>query len=175
MFSITRIGKMDNPLYKSVDELYESAFPYHEKRDERAKQAALDNQKYHLNAWHHDNVFVGFIGYWKFKDYVYIEHLAINPSLRSQGYGKKVLECFMSQHPQTILEIDPLTTEIANRRLRFYQSLGFVENSYSHTHPSYHSEINDHELVVLSSKKIITNSQYVTFLNDLQNVVMILN
>lgn len=61
---------------------------------------------------------------------------------------------FLAQHPQTILEIDPLTTEIASRRLRFYQSLGFVENSYSHAHPSYHSEISDHELVVLSSKKL---------------------
>lgn len=175
MFSLTRIEKKDNPLYKSVDELYESAFPYHEKRDERAKQAALDNDSYYLTAWHHNNIFVGFIGYWQFKNYVYIEHLAIDPNLRSQGYGKKVLECFLAQNPLTILEIDPLTTEIANRRLRFYQGLGFVENSYSHAHPSYHSEISDHELVVLSSKKVISNDQYVTFLNDLKNVVMILN
>lgn len=175
MFSITRIEKMNNPLYQSVDKLYESAFPYHEKRDERAKQAALANDNYHLDAWYHNNIFVGFIGYWTFKDYVYIEHLAIDPNLRSQGYGKKVLECFLAQHPQTILEIDPLTTEIANRRLRFYQSLGFVENSYSHVHPSYHSEISDHDLLVLSSTKFISNEQYVTFLNDLQHVVMRLN
>ncbi|MEG0234142.1 MAG: GNAT family N-acetyltransferase [Hafnia sp.] len=174
MFSITRIEKMDDPHYQTVDRLYETAFPYHEKRDERAKQTALDNESYHLNAWYFNDVFVGFIGCWQFKDYAYIEHLAIDPSLRSQGFGKKVLERFMAQHPLTILEIDPLTTEIANRRLRFYQGLGFVENSYSHTHPSYHSEINDHELVVLSSKKVISNDQYVTFLNDLQNVVMLL-
>lgn len=82
---------------------------------------------------------------------------------------------FLAQNPLTILEIDPLTTEIANRRLRFYQGLGFVENSYSHAHPSYHSEISDHKLVVLSSKKVISNDQYMTFLNDLKNVVMILN
>ena len=174
MFSITRIEKMDDPHYQTVDRLYETAFPYHEKRDERAKQVALDNESYHLNAWHFNDIFVGFIGCWQFDDYAYIEHLAIDPSLRSQGFGKKVLERFMVQHPLTILEIDPLTTEIANRRLRFYQGLGFVENSYPHAHPSYHSEINDHELVVLSSKKVISNDQYVTFLNDLQTVVMLL-
>ena len=175
MFSITRIEKMDDPHYQTVDRLYETAFPYHEKRDERAKQAALDNESYHLNAWHFNDIFVGFIGCWQFDDYAYIEHLAIDPSLRSQGFGKKVLERFMVQHPLTILEIDPLTTEIANRRLRFYQGLGFVENSYPHAHPSYHSEISDHELVVLSSKKIISNEQYVIFINDLKNIVMILN
>lgn len=172
MFSITRITNTDEKLYTLIDNLYASAFPYHEKREERAKHAALANPAYHLEAWQFDNTFVGFIGYWMFKHYAYIEHLAIEPSVRSRGFGKQILERFLATHPQTVLEIDPLTTDIAHRRLRFYQSLGFIQNDFAHHHPSYHAEMSDHKLIVLSSKQALSDEQYTTFCHDLRFVVM---
>lgn len=107
-----------------------------------------------------------------FKHYAYIEHLAIDPSVRSRGFGKQILEHFLAHHPQTVLEIDPLTSEIAHRRLRFYQSLGFIQNDFVHHHPSYHAEMSDHQLIVLSSKQALSDEQYTTFCHDLRFVVM---
>lgn len=49
-----------------------------------------------------------------------------------------------------ILEIDPLTTDIAVRRKRFYERLGFMLNPFPHVHPPYHDGLTGHALLVLS-------------------------
>ena len=159
--------------FTEVDRLYESAFPLHEKRDKAAKARAFSHAHYQLQAWFDEQQFIGMIGVWNFRDYSYIEHLAVNPLLRGQGYGKRMLSQFLQQSPQTILEIDPLTTEIAHKRLHFYQSLGFQVNPFVHHHPTYHAGMDDHELIVLSYPHQLESSQYQRFFADLCNEVMI--
>lgn len=172
MLTIKRITDRGSADFHRVDELYESAFPRHEKRQPAAKISALANPNYSLQAWFDGEQFVGMIGAWDFDDYAYIEHLAVNGLRRAQGYGKRMLSQFLQLYPQTILEIDPLTTEIAHKRLRFYQSLGFCENDYAHLHPTYHAGIPDHELIVLSYPQPIGKVRYQRFWDDLCCVVM---
>lgn len=163
---------MDSPLFAEVDALYEKAFPWHEKREPGAKISALDNERYSLLAWLDGEQFVGMTGSWDFDGYSYIEHLAVNSDLRSQGYGKRMLGDFLQRTPLTILEIDPLTSDIAHKRLRFYQSLGFRQNDYPHFHPSYHQGTADHSLIVLSYPQAIDDVQYQHFNQHLAQVVM---
>ncbi|MEJ8169535.1 GNAT family N-acetyltransferase, partial [Klebsiella pneumoniae] len=92
--------------------------------------------------------------------------------LRSRGYGKQLLAQILTRAPLTILEIDPLTTAIAHKRLRFYQSMGFHANPWAHHHPSYHQGIADHELLVLSYPQPIDERQYQQFARDLGHEVM---
>jgi Acetyltransferase (GNAT) family. len=110
---------MDSPWFAEVDALYERAFPLHEQRETPAKKSALSNDNYALLAWFDGEQFIGLTGSWRFPHYCYIEHLAVNDQLRSQGYGKRMLNQLLHMHPLTILEIDPLTTDIAHKRLRF--------------------------------------------------------
>lgn len=159
-------------LFTQVDQLYESAFPLHEKRDHAAKIRAFNHDNYQLQAWFDGQQFVGMIGVWDFGDYRYIEHLAVNNLLRGQGYGKQMLGQFLQQSPKTILEIDPLTTDIAHKRLHFYQSLGFQVNPFVHYHPAYHANMDDHELIVLSYPCPLEPLQYQRFLVDLCHEVM---
>lgn len=172
MLTVSRITTTACPAFARVDVLYETAFPYHEKREPQAKQHALNNPCYALQSWSDGDRFVGMIGAWDFGDYAYIEHLAVDPQLRSQGYGKLMLQQFLGDYPLTVLEIDPLTTEIAHKRLRFYQSLGFRQNDYAHHHPSYHAGVEDHALIVLSYPDALDEVQYLRFAADLRNVVM---
>ncbi|MCS3433722.1 GNAT family N-acetyltransferase [Klebsiella sp. BIGb0407] len=172
MLKIIPLDSERTALFAQVDGLYESAFPLHEKRCHAAKIRALNHANYQLQAWFDAEMFIGMIGMWDFGDYRYIEHLAVNDTLRGQGYGKRMLNQFLLQSPLTILEIDPLTTEIARKRLRFYQSLGFQVNHYSHTHPTYHENLADHQLIVLSYPQQIDSQQYQRFLNDLRHEVM---
>ncbi|WP_435951933.1 GNAT family N-acetyltransferase [Dryocola sp. BD626] len=172
MLTIKRITGTDAEWFAEVDALYESAFPFHEKREPEAKASALKNDRYALQAWFDGEQFIGMIGAWRFDGFTYIEHLAVNGTLRAQGYGKRMLSQFLQMHPLTILEIDPLTTEIAHKRLRFYQSLGFCENDYAHYHPSYHVGTPDHDLIVLSYPQKISEAQYERFNEALRRVVM---
>ncbi|CNE75908.1 GNAT family N-acetyltransferase [Yersinia nurmii] len=172
MLTSRRITHTDAPYFAEVDKLYESAFPRHEKRTPEAKTNALNNDNYSLLAWFDGELFVGMMCSWAFNGYTYIEHLAVSSQQRSQGYGKRILQQVIRQHPVIILEIDPLTTDIARQRLRFYQRLSFVENSFAHHHPSYHPDIADHELVVLSYPEPISQALYNQFNDELSNIVM---
>lgn len=172
MLTNKKITGINTRLFAEVDALYETAFPLHEKRDCEAKQSALSNASYSLYAWLDGNQFVGMSGSWNLHGYSYIEHLAVNSELRSKGYGKRILDHILQMQPLTILEIDPLTTDIAHKRLRFYLNLGFLENSYEHYHPSYHEGIEDHGLIVLSYPHLLSDRQYTLFNEDLKSVVM---
>ncbi len=120
-----RVTSTDSAYFPALDALYGRAFPWHEQREAEAKQQALDNPHYVLEAWFDDGLFIGLSGCWRFADYSYIEHLAIDDTLRSRGYGKRLLAEILQRAPLTILEIDPLTSEIAHKRLRFYAGFAF--------------------------------------------------
>ncbi len=54
-------------------------------------QTSGADPRYALEAWFDEGVFVGLSGCWQFAGYGYIEHLAIDDTLRSRGYGKQLL------------------------------------------------------------------------------------
>lgn len=128
MLTCESVRSTDSPHFAMLDALYARAFPWHEQRESEAKRQALSHPRYALEAWFDEGVFVGLSGCWQFAGYGYIEHLAIDDTLRSRGYGKQLLAQILTRAPLTILEIDPLTTAIAHKRLRFYQSMGFHAN-----------------------------------------------
>lgn len=172
MLTCKKLTHAEGERFALVDNLYCHAFPWHEQREAQAKQQALGHPGYALEAWYDGETFVGLSGTWRFGDYGYIEHLAIDDSLRAQGYGKRILGQLLTRNPRTLLEIDPLTTDIARKRLRFYQSMGFVANDFAHAHPSYHDGIADHELMVLSYPQPLAEEAYQRFRKDLRQVVM---
>lgn len=172
MLSAHKLTSTDSALFARVDALYVQAFPWHEQREPAAKAQALNDPRFALEAWFDDEQFVGMSGSWRLGEMLYIEHLAVDSALRSKGYGKILLAELLSRAPLTVLEIDPLTTEVAHRRLRFYQSMGFVANPWAHTHPTYHQGIADHELVVLSYPQGIDVTGYQRFKEGLCGVVM---
>lgn len=172
MLTSVKLTTTDSVCFSRLDTLYTQAFPVHEQRDFASKQRALCDERYALEAWFDGEQFVGLSGLWCFNEYSYIEHLAIDGALRAQGYGKRLLGQLLDSHPLIILEIDPLTTDIAHKRLRFYQSMGFVANPWSHQHPAYHAGMAAHSLIVLSSPRAIDMPLYQRFSDDLRDVVM---
>ena len=168
-----RITHHHDAIYPNLRTLYDHSFPVYEKRTDAHQLVALEDNRYHLLCFLDDNQLIGFFGYWEFTDYLYIEHYAINTDIRGKGYGTQLLKQLLSETNKTvILEIDPIIDEISQKRLRFYQHLGFVENSDSHKHPAYQSQYEPHSLIVLSSHHTITPEQYQQFVQDLSTIVM---
>ena len=169
-----RIRKTDNPMFDPVWTIYQNSFPLIEQRTPEHQQTAFKSDRYHLNAYVENNKLIGFIGYWEFDDYLYIEHFAINPELRSGGYGSKVLSALQQATSKTIiLEIDEVVDEISTRRLNFYQRLGFVMNPYIHPlHVYREKEHRDFTLRILTYPTTIDAGTYKRFNDDLTNIVM---
>lgn len=169
----TIIKNKENILYPVFKELYEMSFPVFEQRTGEQQDKAFLCPEYHLSAYTENGIFIGFICYWEFKTYIYIEHFAINQTLRGKGHGSLVLSGFIKENSKIVLlEIDPITDDISAARLRFYQKCGFHLNRFAHIHPPYRDNRKGHTLLVLTTEREITENEYGRFYDDLSNQIM---
>lgn len=167
------INSSDHPLYKPFHDLYRTSFPIFEQRSAIQQAEAFQNEQYKLLAFTENDTFLGFISYWKFETYCYVEHFAVNADLRGKGYGSDLLQAFIrSTSKIVLLEIDPITDNISEARLRFYKRCGFYENPYPHKHPAYRNEYQPHSLIVLTTEREISKEEYQKFSLDLNITVM---
>ena len=73
-----------------------------------------------------------------FNDFYYVEHFAIDPTLRNGGYGKKTLDYLCKELDRPIvLEVEMPVEEMAKRRINFYQRQGFVLWEKEYKQPPY--------------------------------------
>ncbi len=167
------INSCTHKLYKSFHDLYSVSFPVFEQRSAEQQEEAFRDERYKLLAFTDDDTFLGFISYWEFATYRYVEHFAVNAALRGKGHGSAMLMAFMQSTSKVILlEIDPITDSVSAARLRFYKRCGFYEIPYPHKHPAYRSEYAPHHLTVLTSKREISKEEYGKFYKDLSGIVM---
>lgn len=82
----------------------------------------------------------GFITYWTFDSFVYVEHFAVGEKVRGGGLGGKALQEFrkMMARP-VVLEVErPGSNDMADRRIAFYRRNGFhTIDSYEYMQPPY--------------------------------------
>ena len=95
---------------------------------------------------------LGLLTTWHFETFVYIEHFAIDPALRSQGYGTEALKTFISkQEKPIILEAEPPTDDITRRRIGFYQRNGLTLYDFPYIQPAYTPESKPVELRLMGT------------------------
>lgn len=158
--------------YAEAMELYAQSFPYHEQREPSSQTAIMEEPAYHFDLIFDEKEFVGIILSWQTEDSIYIEHFCIMPKLRGCGYGRQTLALFADLGKTVILEIDPPVDEVAIKRKRFYESVGYVDNPFYHVHPPYHCDHKGHELVVMSYPEALSEMQYQRFNDYLRATVM---
>lgn len=120
--------------------IYGESFPIDEQRPTNdIARLIAEEKRYRAMALVEDNVrCIGLLTIWKFSDYIYIEHFAIDPSLRAMGYGSSVLKAFIhTQSMPIVLEVEPPTDVIALRRIGFYERCGLILYDYEYIQPSY--------------------------------------
>lgn len=152
--------------------LYAISFPHHERRQDASQRAIMHHPEYHFTVILEGENFVGNILWWETEDFCYVEHFCILPALRGRRYGQRALELLGQRDKPVILEIDPPVDEVSLRRRGFYQRCGFSENPFPHIHPPYHQSNHGHQLVVMSSPRMLAATEYDTFKAYLDNVVM---
>ena len=81
---------------------------------------------------------LGLLTTWEFADFIYIEHFAIDPEVRSRGYGSTTLSTFIKKYGKPIvLEAEPPTDDITHRRIRFYERQGLTLYDFPYLQPAY--------------------------------------
>ena len=144
---LKRIIQPQDPMYCEALKLYQVSFPYHEQREALSQKNILNDSEYHFDLVYDEETFIGLVLYWESDRFIYIEHFCVLPEMRNKQYGKKTLSLLMKQPKPLILEIDPPVDNISKRRKGFYERCGFIEDSFSHTHPPYHKGNTEHNLI----------------------------
>lgn len=156
----TRISET-NCFSDSLRDLYVESFPLDERRSwhDIILLASNINSPYSFYSITLDNgSLAGMVSLWNLGEALYVEHLAISPSLRNMGIGSKVIDFVIAQAGTlpTLLEVEPAEIgELQRRRINFYNRHGFHPYSdYEYTQPPYTPDGNDVKLMLMSTKPI---------------------
>lgn len=136
-----KITSSSSPHFSSFEERYLNDFPEVERREIPVVIELLQNtdSPFTLEAILLKGEFVGFISYWLLPEFIYLEHFAIHPHIRSHGVGRQVLQLIQKRYPEEkmLLEAEPPIEEIPMRRIRFYQRMGFELSDIPYIQPPY--------------------------------------
>lgn len=141
MITIKQI-KTNAKEYSFIEDLLETAFPPQEHRELKEQRNFTDyNELFYNNVILDNERPIGLITYWKFDGFYYIEHFAISSEYRNGGYGKKVLEQLHEQlSSPVVLEVELPETEMSNRRINFYERLGYQLIQEKYFQPPYREQ-----------------------------------
>lgn len=137
---LKRLSISDKKDISFVEGLYIESFPPSERRSVNAMLDLFENrQKFFIDIVVKDDQHVGFLTYWDLGDFVFAEHFAISPEARNGGIGAKVMNLFIKEAGKPIiLEVELPTTILSERRIGFYQRLGFKYwENVPYQQPSY--------------------------------------
>ncbi|MDL2265293.1 GNAT family N-acetyltransferase [Parabacteroides sp. OttesenSCG-928-G07] len=134
-----RITNSSHPLVEKIKNTYENSFPEVERRDFQLVKELIDySPLFKAYAFIKEHDYIGFLTAWYFDEFRYIEHFAIDSTIRNGGIGGKALAAFITQDDlPIILEVELPEDEMSRRRIGFYERFGFKLNSDVYYQPPY--------------------------------------
>jgi len=134
----TPIESKTDPLLAKVEKTYIDSFPPGERRDFSLVRDLMETDVFKVYVLLRDEHYAGFITAWQWDDFAYVEHFAIDESARNGGIGREALKQFLDNlDTPVVLEVEIPTDEMSNRRIGFYQRLGFVLDNHEYQQPPY--------------------------------------
>lgn len=120
--------------------IIEDSFPKEEYRPfEELKSIWMHNANFTAKTIVYKGERIGIITSWNFDQFIYIEHFAISEFNRGNGCGGDALDAFTAQCTKPIiLECEIPVTNIAQRRISFYERHGFsLWSEFDYLQPPY--------------------------------------
>lgn len=142
---------------RNVQSLYESSFPESERREwhDLVRRLAYD-QRFNMLIIEVDGAFAGFLTWWDLDKVRYVEHFAVEPSMRGQNVGTEVIRRFLAcDIVPVVLEVElPSAGDEARRRIEFYKRNGFEEcREMDYFQPPYAESLPSVPLLLMISDK----------------------
>ena len=170
MLHLHPIKNQASPYWDSLVRIYLQSFPIDEQRPVESIARLLNEEpRYAMYAIVDDNYAaelqtqsqqpianspkaLGLLTTWEFNDFIYIEHIAIDPTLRSQGYGSEALKAFIHEHGKPIvLDAEPPTDALSIRRIKFYERIGLTLYDFPYMQPAYTEDSHPVELRLMGT------------------------
>ncbi len=158
--------------HNEFDEVYDlmvTSFPSSERRSYEDQKALLEKHNYEIETNRNDNgELLSFMAIWQLNTSHFIEHLAVSPLSRGEGVGGKVMkELIEKSEKPVLLEVEHPETEIAKKRIQFYERLGFHLNTHDYVQPPIQAGEEPLPLHIMSYPDPISAEEFKIFKNDI--------
>jgi len=117
--------------------LYTGSFPFEERRAEDQLKEMIGHEKMSFIALQASDQLIGFMIWWNFSGFGYIEHFAVFPDLRGNQIGSAALQRIRDRSARTLLEAERPYDEMSERRIAFYLRNGFDVVDPHYLQPPY--------------------------------------
>ncbi|MRI01604.1 GNAT family N-acetyltransferase [Kriegella sp. EG-1] len=159
-----RLQKTSDHYFKRAWELYQEAFPIEEQRSFDGQAKVLKEINYHFDILIEGEELIGFILWWDFENYKYIDHFATAKAHRNKGFGKLILNKLMESTDKPILlEVELPTSSINKRRIKFYERVDFQLNQHYYETPPLKIGLPPLQLLVMSYPNPISKKDLAIF------------
>lgn len=143
--------------------LMEVSFPKDEYRTRRGQERLFQRPEYQTYVVREEasRSIKGFICVWEFEQMVFVEHFAVNPQFRNGGLGSKILKEIQERFDKPLcLEVELPETELAARRIGFYERNGFFLNRYPYKQPPLADGQHELPLYLMTSKRAVKPAEF---------------
>ena len=125
----------ERSLRPQVRQLYREAFPREERIPWWLLQLNARRRGVDLTAWVEDGRLCAMTASVTTEEMHFLLFFAVTPEKRGQGIGSKILQTLQTQHPQVVLNVEPLTEDAPNydqrlHRFAFYGRNGLYDTGW---------------------------------------------
>lgn len=162
-FSLHNAHHSDLELMNFIKDVYVTSFPPEERREFSQLLALLQEETpFRVKVIRKGGEAIGFITYWNFDSYAYVEHFALHPEKRGGGAGAFTLqELGETLDMPIILEVEKPEDEMSVRRISFYERAGFrLWDNHLYIQPPYDPQKEELELLLMTQGDLNLDSDF---------------
>lgn len=144
----------------------EKSFPIEEVRTYKNAVTILRDFRYRiLVSQNQTGKMLGFIAEWDLGPTIFVEHFAVDQTLRGAGIGSRMMAAYLSQVTKPVMiEVEDEKTEINERRIVFYQRLGFYLSEFGYHQPVMRGNVSKAiSLRIMSYPEPLTETSFQNF------------
>lgn len=153
---------MNEREFDKIFALMKASFPESERRTYAGQKELLADPYYRLiTETDNDNQIVAFLAAWEFPLFRFVEHIAVDPSMRGSGIGGEIMATYIEESRKPILlEVEHPDGELAQRRIGFYERMGFYLNPFEYVQPPLQKGQVDLSLKIMSYPQLLTEEEF---------------
>ena len=167
-----RIEHISDKYFTEAWALYENSFPFKERRLIDSQVNVLKHLNYNFDIYIEDEKLIGFLIWWEFDLLRYIEYFATTEHIRNKGFGKLIMGKFKARNQKPIiLEVELPNSELQQRRIKFYERLGFHLNPHFYEIKPIHKGYSTLELLIMSFPYSISENDVKNFVEQCHPII----
>ena len=158
--------------FEQAWKVYEHSFPELIRRPRPDQLKLMQHPLYFCDVLIDEQDFYGFIFWWDFKNFRYVEYFAIGSEQRNSGRGKGALVDFIGETEKPIiLEVELPHEKIDQRRIRFYERIGFKLIDYKYVLQPMRDGDPALEFLLMSYPYVFSNEEVADFIDNCHPII----